>query len=85
MAYTRTYHTVIPLEDGADVDLLRWLTRESFERKAASDALKIDTYLEAEVDAADIPPKAGKQLPKPISAYRWHSFTATATAAVSVA
>ena len=85
MAYTRTYQTIIPLDDGVDLEVARWLMRESFERKAAGDALHIDTYVEAEVDAAEIPPKAGKYLPKPISAYRWHQFTATATAAVPVA
>lgn len=85
MAYTRTYQTVIPLPADADLDVLRWLTRESFERKAAGDALRIDTYLEAEVDATDIPPKAAKYLPHPVTDYRWFSFTATATAAVPVA
>ena len=85
MTDEKVLRRVIPLRPGDDVDVLRWLTRESFERKAAGDALRIDTYLEAEVDAADIPPKAAKYLPHPVTDYRWFSFTATATAAVPVA
>ena len=85
MAYTRTYTTVIPVEPGADAATLRWLTRESFERKAAGDLLTIVEYTETTLSADDIPPKAGKQLPRPISDYTWHKFTATATATVTSA
>lgn len=84
MAYIRTYRTVIPLDDGDDLEVARWLTRESFERKATSDALAIITYEESEMSAADIPPKAAKRLPRPVGDYRWLAFTATATAAVTV-
>lgn len=81
MAYTRTYTTVIPVEPDTDAAVLRWLTRESFERKAAGDLLTIVDFTETKLTAADIPPKAAKQLPRPISDYQWHRFTATATAA----
>lgn len=79
MAYTRHYHTVIPVEPDADLEVLRWLTRESFERRAASDCLHIIDYRESTVAAADIPPKAAKQLGRPLTDYRWFAFEATAT------
>lgn len=81
MAYVRTYRTVLPLDPGADLDVTRWLARESFERKAVGDHLTILTWSEAEVDSADIPPKAAKRLPRPAGDYLWLEFTATATAA----
>lgn len=83
MAYTRTYRTVVPLEPGADLDIARWLARESFEQKAAGDCLQIVTYAESTVATDDIPPKAAKQLGRPLDYYQWYSFTATATAASS--
>lgn len=83
MAYTRTYRTVVPLDPGADLDVARWLARESFELKAAGDCLHIVTYAESTVTAADLPPKAAKQLGRPLDYYQWYEFTATATAATS--
>ena len=83
MAYTRRYHTVIPLEPDADLKVTRWLVRESFERKAAGDCLIIVDYTEATLSADDIPPKAAKQLPRPIAEYQWVSFEAVATVAVA--
>lgn len=80
MAYTRTYTTVVPVEPGTDMVTLRWLVRESFERKAADDLLTLADYTETELSVDDIPPKAAKQLPRPLSDYTWHKFTATATA-----
>lgn len=79
MAYTRHYHTVIPVEPGADLEVLRWLTRESFTRKAESDCLHIVDYTESTVKLEDIPPKAAKQLSRPLSEYQWLKFEATAT------
>lgn len=79
MAYIRTYRAVVPLEPGADPAVLRWLTRESFERKAAGDWLVIVDYQESEIDAADIPPKAAEHLPLPLADYRWFAFSAKAT------
>lgn len=79
MAYTRHYNTIVPVLPGADLDVLRWLTRESFERKAAGDCLIIVDYHEDTVAADDIPPKVGKQLDRPVKDYTWRRFTATAT------
>jgi len=79
MAYTRTYHTTVPVLPDADRDLMRWLARESFEVKAEGDGLRIVTYAEDIVPAEDIPPKAGKQLGRPVTDYEWFRFTATAT------
>lgn len=81
MAYIRTYRTVIPVDSDADLEVVRWLTRESFDRKAAGDALAIITYSESEVSPDDIPPKAAKRMPRPATDYVWLEFTATATAA----
>ena len=83
MAYTRTYRTVVPLDPGADLDIARWLARESFEQKAAGDCLVIVGYSESSVAADEIPPKAAKQLGRPLDYYQWLAFTATATAASS--
>lgn len=80
MPYTRTYRTIIPVDPAADIDLLRWLTRESFERKADGDCLRLVDYREETVAPEDIPPKAGKQLTKPISDYMWLQFSGTASA-----
>ena len=79
MAYTRTYRTVVPVLPDADLAVLRWLTRESFEYKAEGDALRIVSYTEDTVPAIDIPPKVGKQLGRPVGEFAWHRFTATAT------
>lgn len=80
MAYTRNYHTVIPLEPQADLEVARWLVRESFERKAASDCLHITDYSESELTADQIPPKAAKQLARPLTEYLWYEFSAVASA-----
>ena len=79
MAYTRTYRTFIPVDPDAAVDVLRWLTRESFERKADGDSLRIVDYTEGTVPAEDIPPKVGKQLGRPVNTFVWHRFEAKAT------
>lgn len=79
MAYTRKYRTVIPVEPDADLEVMRWLMRESFERTATGDSLVITDYRESEVPADDIPPKVAKELGRPISDFRWFAFDATAT------
>lgn len=81
MAYTKRLRTVIPVDRDADLEVLRWLTRESFERTAAGENLTIIEFDEAEVPAADIPPKVGKHLDRPIGDYTWRSFAAVAAAA----
>lgn len=79
MAYTRHYRTIIPLEPGGDPDVLRWLARESFERKADGDCLRIVDWQETQLAPEEIPPKAGKQLGRPVADYDWFAFSATAT------
>lgn len=79
MAYTRTYRTTVPVLPDADLDVMRWLTRESFEYKAEGDALRIVSYTEDTVPPIDIPPKAGQQLGRPVGEFVWYRFTATAT------
>lgn len=85
MPYTRTYRTIIPVDPDADIDLLRWLSRESFEKKAAGDGLRICGWSEKLVPADDIPPKAGKQLGRPVDSFQWWEYTAQATNAPVVA
>lgn len=53
---TRTYKTTIPYTP-EHLDVLRWLTRESFEVKIADDNLVLVTYDEYDVPADTIPPK----------------------------
>lgn len=79
MAYTRKYRTVIPVEPDTDLEVMRWLMRESFERTATGDSLVITDYQESELAADDIPPKVAQQLGRPISDFRWFAFDATAT------
>lgn len=83
MPYTRTYKTTVPVDTDADLAVLRWLARESFERTATNDALAIISYTETEVPASEIPPKIGKVLPKPLTDYRFFRFVATATTTIS--
>lgn len=75
MAYRKTYRTVIPVEPGTDRDVLLWLTRESFERKAEADALRIVEFSHRPVAADDLPPKAEKQLGRPLTDFEWFEFT----------
>lgn len=77
MAYERRYRTVVPIELGADVELGRWLARESFEKKAASDGLNIVDYSEREVPVDDIPPKVLEQLGRPLTDFTWFEFSGT--------
>lgn len=65
----------VPRDQPADEPTLIWLTRESFDRKAAADALVIVDFKDAgEVAAEDIPPKADKQLGKPAKEFVWRAF-----------
>ncbi|QFG11447.1 minor tail protein [Mycobacterium phage Ekdilam] len=77
MPYTKSYRTTIPIEPGADVEVLRWLTRESFERAAGFDGLTISEYAEREVPWTELPPKAAEHLPLRVDEYDWREFTGT--------
>ncbi|QFG09218.1 hypothetical protein SEA_EFRA2_26 [Mycobacterium phage Efra2] len=75
MAYTKSYRTIVPLEPDADLDLARWLARESFERTAGNMGLTIVEYAEREVSWLDLPPKAAEHLPLRADEYTWYEFT----------
>lgn len=77
MPYTKSYRTTIPIEPGADVEVVRWLTRESFERAAGFDGLTITEYGEREVPWTELPPKAAEHLPLRVDEYTWLEFTGT--------
>lgn len=79
MADQKTYRAVVPLEPDADLDVARWLVRESFELTAAAAGLVIVDYRDdGAVPATRIPKSNGKHLPHPIDAYTWHEFVGTA-------
>lgn len=67
---------IIPVEPGTDLELLKWLTRESFEVTAASDQCRILSYSAGQLDAAQIPVKVADDLPHPVEHYDWWLFTA---------
>lgn len=76
MAYRKRYRTIVPIprEDSAEQELI-WLTRESFDRKAAGDALRIVEFTDhGEVAAEDIPPTADRDLGRPATDFRWRLF-----------
>ncbi|ASR85227.1 minor tail protein [Mycobacterium phage SirPhilip] len=77
MPYTKSYRTIIPIEPGADVEVLRWLTRESFEKAAGFMGLTITEYGEREVPWTELPPKAAEHLPLRADEYEWREFTGT--------
>lgn len=77
MAYQKRYRTIVPIprDEAADEPTLVWLTRESFDLKAAGDALVIIEFTDmGEVAAQDIPPKADKQLGRPATDFVWRAF-----------
>lgn len=74
----KQYRRTIPVEHSADVEQLRWLTRESFDQLAAAEGLRIEEYGEAVVPADQIPAALGEQLPLEVSEYEWREFTAVA-------
>ncbi|AEK07986.1 hypothetical protein ANAYA_27 [Mycobacterium phage Anaya] len=75
MAYTKNYRTIVPLEPGVDLDVARWLARESFERAAGNMGLTIVEYAEREVPWTDLPPKAAEHLARHADEYTWFEFT----------
>ncbi|WVX89643.1 minor tail protein [Mycobacterium phage Feyre] len=76
MGASKQFSTTVPIEPDADIEVARWLARESIERTADNRGMKIHDYTETIVPAADIPPKMGEHLPLPIDAYVWYRFTA---------
>lgn len=77
--HQKRYRAIIPTEPDTDLDLLRWLTRESFELRATDDGLVIVEYQdEGTVPHALIPPANAEHLDHPIEHYTWREFTALA-------
>lgn len=77
MSYERKYRTIVPVERGADLEVARWLARESFETKATGDGLEIVEYGERDVAVDEIPPKALEQLGRPLTDFDWFEFSGT--------
>lgn len=76
---TRSYKTTIPYTADTDLDVLRWLTRESFELKIAADCMELVEYTEQDVDAATIPPKTRAWAVEQFGTEPlWREFTAEA-------
>lgn len=76
MATTKQFCATVPLEPGGDVEQLRWLARESFERAASKRGMRVHDYTETIVSPLEIPDKAAKHLPRPIHEYEWFRFEA---------
>lgn len=77
MAYQKRYRTIVPVPQNqtAQNDVLVWLTRESFDRAAAADALTLSEFNDlGEIEPTDIPPKVEKQLGKPATEFAWRVF-----------
>lgn len=79
MADQKTYRAVVPLEPDTDLDVARWLVRESFELTAAAAGLTIVDYHDDAIVSADQIPKAnGRHLAHPIDHYSWREFVGVA-------
>jgi len=78
MAHEKIYRVIVPVENGADLEVLRWLERESFEKRATADSLQIVDYTERSVSVEDINPKAVEQLGRPATDFDWFEFTGVA-------
>jgi len=81
VAYEKRYRTLIPIprDEAVDDQVAIWLTRESFDRTAAADSLRIVDFTDlGELPAADIPPKVDKQLGRPAGDFIWRRFEAVA-------
>lgn len=79
MAYQKRYRAIVPIprDEGADDQVAVWLTRESFDRAAAADSLRITAFTDlGELPATNIPPKVDKQLGRPAGEFIWRLFEA---------
>jgi hypothetical protein len=75
MAAEKRYRVLVPVEHGADLDVLRWLERESFEKTATSDSMQLVEYSERTVPVESIDPKIVEQLGRPATDFDWFEFT----------
>ncbi|OHU55922.1 hypothetical protein BKG83_17255 [Mycobacteroides chelonae] len=78
MTAARQLRTLFPQPPDTDVDVLRWLARESFELTAAAEGLHIVEYRASTVPPESIPRAAQDHLDLPIETYTWHEFVAFA-------
>lgn len=92
MAVTKNYRTVVPAPPGTDLTVMRWLVRESFDLKAASEGLTITDYTETQLTANDLTPATKTKEQSfasrlfelifpvaPADTYQWFEFKAVAT------
>lgn len=85
MAYQRTLKTVVPVliaeHTDADDEVLVWLTRESFEREAASEHLVLTEWRDCgDMDPSEVPPQTEREvLKRPATDFRWRMFEGVAT------
>ncbi|WP_396909490.1 hypothetical protein [Mycolicibacterium sp.] len=70
---TKTLRVTTPIMPDIDLVVLRWLTRESFEKRAADLSLEMVDYTETDVPEAEIPRKTREAFP----GARWIKFEAT--------
>lgn len=84
MSNQRQLRAVIPVLTDADIDQVRWHTRESFETTAAADGLTVIDFTESTVpfDALPTDPRTGAylaadSLDRPLSEYTFYEFVAT--------
>lgn len=78
MPYTRKYTARVLVEPDTDLEQLRWLQREAFERLAAGASLKIVDYSERQVPIEDLPPSAAKPLKRPLADFECYEFVGVA-------
>lgn len=77
MAGQRSYRPpLIPVERGADVDIVRWLARESVEKTVAADGMHLVEYHEREVPAGEVPKAWAEHLGRPIAEFTWYEIRA---------
>ncbi|TWS20771.1 hypothetical protein FK529_05440 [Tsukamurella asaccharolytica] len=78
MPYTRTYKARLLVEPDTDLEQMRWLQRESFQRRAAADMLRIVDYTETEIPTDELNPAVAKDLPRPLEDYQCFEFIGVA-------
>ena len=85
MPYQRELKTVIPVlaDQHTDKDdtVLVWLTRESFEREAASEYLVLTEFDDlGDMDPSEVSPQTEQEvLQRPATDFRWRMFRGVAT------
>lgn len=84
MAYQRELKTVVPVladqHTAEDDATLVWLTRESFDREAASEYLVITEFEDlGDLDPSEVSPQTEREvLKRPAADFRWRFFRGVA-------